>query len=168
MLYRDDNVIGDLLPEIDLVYTFQCPVTVAPSTNGQDDKSVDAAVLQAKKTENRQVVYTVMYGVMGGILLTDKELKQAELSIDIAHPTKTFRTMASENLRCLHLKIMISAGANGESNKPPVSEVTFEPVAEDSLDDGSRMTLPNRAPKMQVLHQKVQEAKSARMNIATW
>jgi hypothetical protein len=108
MLYRDDNVIGDLLPEIDLVYTFQCPVTVAPSTNGQDDKSVDAAVLQAKKTENGQVVYTVMYGVMGGILLTDKELKQAEFSIDIAHPTKTFRIMASENLRCLHLKIMVT------------------------------------------------------------
>jgi hypothetical protein len=34
----------------------------------------------------------------------------------------------------------ISAEANGESNKPPMSEVTSEPVDEESLDDGSRMT----------------------------
>jgi hypothetical protein len=142
MLYRvvhNDNVIGDLLPESELVYAFQCPVTVAPSNNDQDDNEyVDAVVLQAKKSENGLVVYTVMYGVDGRYSAYKEGIEASR--IKYRHCATNQDVPSSGKKEPKNDEGEISAEANGESNKPPVSEVTCEPVAEESLDDGSRMT----------------------------
>jgi hypothetical protein len=127
-------VIGDLLPENELVYAFQCPVTVAPSNNDQDDNEyVDAVVLQAKKSENGQVVYTVMYGVDGRYSAYKEGIEASRIKYRHCATNQDKKEPKNDEGE-------ISTEANGESNKPPVSEVTCEPVAEESLDDGSRMT----------------------------
>lgn len=175
MLYRvvhKDESIGDLLPENELVYASQCPVTVAlPTDGGQDDKSVDAVVLQAKKSETGEVVYTVMYSVDGSYSAYREGIEAGR--IKYRHCAATSEGAQSTSYQDQKVAVaqndegQIAASTNEEHSKPPVTEVTCEPFADESLDNRSRMTSPEQGSKHAVAEQSHEGATKGCNNLGT-
>lgn len=103
-----EKVIGDALPEKNLGYAFQCPVTVAAGEGDADGPSFEATVLQAKFMD-QGIIYTVMHNPGGGRMAYKDKIPSERVKY---RPDK---------------KLIVDSAPNvaAQERQPPLSEVTI-------------------------------------------